>query len=480
MVGVRNIVYPPNQETLPATPMCAQRRIDACGARHATRPPRRVSTRHVLAFGAALLLVTSALVAQLSTSRIDFQFSNPGARSLGMGGAFLALADDATAAYANPAGLVQLTRSEVSIEFRSWDFATPFLAGGRISGTPTGIGIDTIDGPVLGRDESSDSAVSFASFVYPLTDWTFAVHHHQVALLDLSNESLGFFFDSSFFGRFPPIRQQSFLDLTNTGLSAAWQATEKLSLGVSLIATQGRLSSTGELFAVFKAVEDEPDDLSFLYGPIDHDFDPSLIFVRAQNSMDDSGFAFNLGSLWRASEEWTAGLVYRRGARLEGMTVQRDFPTPGCANDPVCSTDPAIEERFASVFNVPTVVAAGIAYQPRPGKLTLALEVDHVGYACLITLDDCEEDDPPPIDFPTTSDATELRFGAEYALLERRPLIAFRAGWWADSRPRDLVPADDEHYTIGLGVAGERVQIDLAVDFAENVDTLSLSAVYRF
>jgi hypothetical protein len=29
---------------------------------------------------------------------------NPGARSLGLGGAFVALADDATAAYANPAG----------------------------------------------------------------------------------------------------------------------------------------------------------------------------------------------------------------------------------------------------------------------------------------------------------------------------------------------------------------------------------------
>ena len=40
-----------------------------------------------------------------SLSGLQFNFGNPGARSLGMGGAFLGLADDASAAEANPAGL---------------------------------------------------------------------------------------------------------------------------------------------------------------------------------------------------------------------------------------------------------------------------------------------------------------------------------------------------------------------------------------
>ena len=38
-----------------------------------------------------------------------------GARAVGMGGAFIAVADDATAASWNPAGLVQLERPELSI-----------------------------------------------------------------------------------------------------------------------------------------------------------------------------------------------------------------------------------------------------------------------------------------------------------------------------------------------------------------------------
>lgn len=41
---------------------------------------------------------------------INFDFSNPGARARGIGGAFVALADDSSAALANPAGLAFLDR----------------------------------------------------------------------------------------------------------------------------------------------------------------------------------------------------------------------------------------------------------------------------------------------------------------------------------------------------------------------------------
>ncbi len=80
------------------------------------------------------------------TGNLQFSFSNPGARSLAMGGAFAGLADDATAAYANPAGLIQLYRPEVSAEFRDWSFSTLFTERGRTSGEVTGMGIDTVEG----------------------------------------------------------------------------------------------------------------------------------------------------------------------------------------------------------------------------------------------------------------------------------------------------------------------------------------------
>ncbi|MGZ5492874.1 MAG: transporter, partial [Thermoanaerobaculia bacterium] len=47
-------------------------------------------------------------------SGLQFNFGNPGARSLGMGGAFLGRADDASAVEANPAGLTSLRKAEFS------------------------------------------------------------------------------------------------------------------------------------------------------------------------------------------------------------------------------------------------------------------------------------------------------------------------------------------------------------------------------
>ncbi|MGZ8867156.1 MAG: UPF0164 family protein [Thermoanaerobaculia bacterium] len=54
-----------------------------------------------------------------SLSGLQFNFGNPGARALGMGGAFLGLADDASAVEANPAGLTILRKPEVSLEVRN-------------------------------------------------------------------------------------------------------------------------------------------------------------------------------------------------------------------------------------------------------------------------------------------------------------------------------------------------------------------------
>jgi len=73
---------------------------------------------------AACLLVVSPAVA-LTDEEVfrDFRFNliNPGARARGIGGAFVSLADDATAAQSNPAGLSFLSRSEFFAELRAVD-----------------------------------------------------------------------------------------------------------------------------------------------------------------------------------------------------------------------------------------------------------------------------------------------------------------------------------------------------------------------
>ena len=125
---------------------------------------------------------------------IQFDFINPGARSLALAGAFIGLADDATAATTNPAGLQRLGRPEVSIEGRGWKFITDFVKGGRLSGTVTGTGIDTTAGPLFADTSERVTGISFLSFVYPHGRWSIAGYRQEASRLKGSATTEGAFF----------------------------------------------------------------------------------------------------------------------------------------------------------------------------------------------------------------------------------------------------------------------------------------------
>ncbi len=58
----------------------------------------------------AVLMWAGGVLGQLDSpilSKVQVNLVNPGGKSLALGGAFVSLADDATAAIANPAGLAQ-------------------------------------------------------------------------------------------------------------------------------------------------------------------------------------------------------------------------------------------------------------------------------------------------------------------------------------------------------------------------------------
>src|SRR6059058_6562670 len=95
--------------------------------------------------------------------QLQFNFGNPGARSLGMGGAFLGRADDASAAEANPAGLTILRKPEISLEGRNYLEQQLFTTSGTF--------------PDLKRTAfthySRRAELTFGSFVYPVKNFTF-------------------------------------------------------------------------------------------------------------------------------------------------------------------------------------------------------------------------------------------------------------------------------------------------------------------
>jgi long-subunit fatty acid transport protein len=404
----------------------------------------------------------------------QFSFSNPGARSLGLGGAFVALADDATAAWANPAGLVQIARPEVSIEGRHWRYSTLFTVGGRISGQPTGIGLDTTAGLRTERSESDATGLAFLSFVYPAERWSVAIYRHVFAKMDTQAQTQGLFGETDCCViRYLDQRNRSSLRIVSYGFSAAYRVTDQLSLGLGLVYYDSRGEIESDLY--FWDDLEDPMGSGTSYRQDRFAFGQTL-FVDGW-SIDVSG-----GLLWKIDRHWSLGARYRQGPQLMmggqarvGQILDLGVP-PG-------STVPL---GFNEQVEFPDNLGLGVAYRTTDGRLTVGFEWDRVTYS-----------DPLEslgIDDQFIDDADEVRLGGEWAFVDSEPLLALRAGIWhdpdhltqakgnADEFTRALLqPGEDElHFTLGFGAAFENFQIDGALDLAESVETFSISAIYSF
>ncbi len=411
---------------------------------------------------------------------IELSYSNPGARSMGFGGAFVPLADDATAAFANPSGLVQLTRPEVSAEGRRWSYSTPFTVGGRLEGVPSGIGLDTSVGLRIGESSLDINGLSFLSFVYPTGDWSFAVYRHQLATFELNGQVNALFADAPEPEGVGPgyagvVRDQDLLysfDLESVsyGIAVAYSLTEAFSLGVGLSLSEGSLLEVGEEYL--------PDDDSIESYFAAGSYLPERLAGRETVTVDGTDWTLNAGFLWSITPRWHLGGFYRQGPEFELVAEHSAGPA-----DPVNSTG-----TLFSPAAFPDVYGIGLAYRSAGGGLTIAFEWDRVEYSTILDSLDPGFRDPGT----GLEDGSELHLGAEYAFLSSSPVVALRLGVWLDPDHRVrsvggsfsralLRGGDDEiHYAMGLGLAFKRLQIDVGLDLSDSRNTASVSGIFSF
>lgn len=461
---------------------------------------RMVGRCFLLAGLVALLARTSG--AQTSAeinAGIQFNLSNPGARSLALGGAFIGLADDATAAYTNPAGLTNLTKPEVSLEGRYFRYTNSYLNKGHAEGeltSPPCLSVtpctDTIAGALSGEKTDTTTSLSFASFVYPRRQWAVAIYRHELVNFRATQQTEGAFLDLVYTPdgspitetvRLNPTQGRADIKIVNYGVALALRLGEHLSVGagVSLfdfnetsVVTRYRLTDTPQLF----------------WGPPNYSAANISAVERADG--DDRDVGFNIGALWKASQYVAVGAVYRQGPRFEVATVydERDLAPAGITLN-------------STVFHVPDVYGVGLAVHPTQ-EMTITFDYDRVQFSQFAenTFDLRLEGVRYAAD-----DSDQFRAGVQYNIPIGPSVVAIRGGYWRDpdhrvravgveGNPQDdferaaqravnrlfFAPGDDvNHYTGGLGLSvGEHFQLDGAFDYAETVTTISASAVVRF
>jgi len=410
---------------------------------------------------------------------------------MGLGGAFIAVADDATAALTNPAGLMLLTRPEFFTEVRdivaddSTETQTIFSADISASTSPSAV-----------------FSPSFISFVYPFE--RFALGFSRVELNKSSNSTSNQFllvFDPNNPSAFYEFGGQGRIetDLAAYNVTGAIKITDKLSFGATV--AMGVLNMKAGVANYFT----DPGFIS----------DPNIVqnptFLLYQTAIDDTDtdVTFNAGVHWQPFEKVSFGAVYRGGMEFEvdeAILNEQVLASPYIFGRTLSSITGT---PLTTTFNTPETYGAGVAWRPID-RLTVSADWVHIHYSDLLdgfqqgvnvlTLFDVDPDSSNDGDARfTIEDADEWHIGAEYVFSVGTIPWAVRAGAFSDHNSRiygdfggngfsffstsDTFPERDTeiHYTIGTGVVvKETFQIDAAADISGIASEYVLSTIFRF
>lgn len=455
-----------------------------------------------LAISAAFTLQLAAQNTDIeSLSGLQFNFGNPGARSLGMGGAFLGLADDASAAEANPAGLTVLRRPEVSLEVRNYQEQQLFTTSGTF--------------PDLTRTAfkhySQRVEPTFFSVVYPIKAWTLGFYVHE----PLRNEGSGQVVPerNTFTGAIKTNVPNFYLPKNGTPVSKADCEAMRARTGdffscleytilpfLSALTVQERTFGVAGAYKIGKFSVGGTvryhrfNEAAFTFR-VTPTFDFSSISVQAtsdvtdQNSKvkDKTAWTGSAGVKWEPNDKFSVGAVYKQGAK---------FVTPTFAAN--SDTNFAFVKVSDTTFHVPDIYGVGVSWSPIP-VLKVNADAVHITYSNLVDHFVSINEAIRAIDKAyKANDVTELHLGAEYFFFLSKLPVAVRGGAWRDPdhaieyrgplNVPDAVAAailypkgkDQMHVSIGAGLAWPKFQVDAAYDRSDHYKVGSISVIRRF
>lgn len=415
-------------------------------------------TRHrvyPLVFGILPACLGSALPAQVplgllisQQSRTAFTVQGAGARAEGIGGAFTAVADDATAVSFNPAGLGQLLQPEVSLVGMSYRRELDnrnFLSTDQIPS------LDLSDS--LMHDQRSLPSFVSASVPTKFLGKNLVFQLSWQRLFDLGQDTRQSVRETDPEGAIPAkylaqhIRQKGQVDVWSAAV--AYDFSPRFLVGVSFNVWRGSWN--------FKSDSDE----SLLPLP-----NADTEFAHIQEDDKLQGSNWNIGVLWR-SEKLNVGAVYR------GAFAARFDSRMSAQSNVEGNQLPAL---FTAAYQVhwPETYGAGLAFRPHQQWL-LALDWTRTRWSQAAfmpkggSLDNLNFFDLRAE--TQTPDAETLRFGTEYLVFAGASVIPLRVGVFKEPQPTaDPISGEGRvfrGYTVGIGWKVRALSVDVAYRFSQ-------------
>ena len=244
---------------------------------------------------------------------------------------------------------------EVGAELRFKRLVSPFLSGGRVSGTATGIGLDTAPRPTYGKDVDDQLGISFLSVSWPVAvNATFTGYFNRPVAIENGFFSQGVFQRVIIFGspidrvRESPVGGTRSVDVRSFGGAFGYQLSNRLSVGA------GASVWTFDLDASFARFD--------IVGNFAGTVNRSVTTATAVQTGNDVALSFNAGGLFDLTRYLKVGASFRAGPSF-------DFSQ----RDQLPSEDFDVTRHGR--FKVPDVWAAGIEWRPiQPFRGTCRLQ----------------------------------------------------------------------------------------------------------
>ena len=383
----------------------------------------------------SLCLLSASIVQAVDVSS-SLNPVGSGARAAGMGGAFIGVADDATAASWNPAGLVQLERPEISVVYSYFQRDQSYSSSSH---------------PEIESENRMDSnGVNYASIAYPfsLFDRNMIISVTYQRLYEMNKDvSFRYFDDIADIYVDHHFLQEGYLYALSPAM--AIRVTPVLYIGATLNLWDNYLGRNGwEIEYTQITLSDDYSD------------------VLAEEANSFKGTNANFGFLWKINKSLTLGGVYKTpfsGDLERNISIYE-----------VGSSSPFVEYDLDLTLKMPPSYGLGLSYR-QSDTWTMAFDVYKTDWSRFILVDESGNEYNPfdysPISEGRLKDTIQVRLGSEYLFMKDKYVVPVRVGLFYD--PESQKESLDDYYgfSLGAGLVSGKIALDIAYQYriADNV-----------